>query len=678
MDIKIRENYIKYQRIINTVMLFVVSVVFLMGFLDNSLFPSDEEEIFVKGMAMARGQFLYKDIVSQHMPLMYYFAAFFYAIGVHSIVGFRFSFYILMALMFAIIQCRYGKLFSYKLIWIYAVGYLAFSAYISQGTTILSEQIQQFGIIILLLEFYLFIKTNKIGLWNSVFISFAIVLSFGSAFVSVFQIAVIFFAVVVYFLKLYKKNDKHFRKRLLKESLRLIVIILLPWICYFLYLLITNTWEDFFYWNYTFNREVYPKYLEETGEGSYGTSVIGTYLFGVKNWFSVWLYKGSILNILNLSTILGAFVLLFIAQRIKKGQNFEAVTTLFYIFACSTRAVFEFHGLPCIAVECLLMAYCINELIGDKKLKAFLYDLKESKMLVCLAVICVVLAGMLSQIGDIFNEEPINQLNDDNSMASIVQKLTFDDEKIGFVGLNYDVLVESNRVMLNKNPATPWFWEGCKEDIMDVLQQEKPRVIVYYRDIEVWGYELKGFARELDEFITEEYTPMNAVKQNYIYVRDDYYEEALDILGVSVLLFDMSNEKASVTSLLHDGDEIVIRCMPVACEIDSFSIQFGTYQKDRVADFDYEIVSVDDGKIIKSGTIDGESIFDNEYTEVKLESPVLCESGKEYELKLTVSCQEGEEISIYTNQGNNKIKCYINEEFIVNDINVLFYGKYKE
>ena len=78
-------------------LLVLVYFVMLMFYINEPFFESDEGDIYMVGAAIANGRLLYRDITSQHMPVMYYIAAVFSLLGASTITAFRIWFYLLMA-----------------------------------------------------------------------------------------------------------------------------------------------------------------------------------------------------------------------------------------------------------------------------------------------------------------------------------------------------------------------------------------------------------------------------------------------------------------------------------------------------------------------------------------------------------------------------------------------------
>lgn len=669
-----KEIYNKNRVNVRTIVLFLAVFLVLLGYIDNDLFPTDEEEIFAKGLALLKGHFLYKDILSQHMPLMYYLSAFFSVLGVATVTGYRIAFYLLMAFLFAAIYAHYSKFFSEKVFLIYSIGYICVIAYIGMGTCILSEQIQQFGIIILYLEFLIFLKKERINLNSCIWISVAIVLSCATSISSVFSVFVIFLGVVFAAGKfIFEKNDVKYTKYLLKDMARLIGIVLIPWIIYSGYLLATGTFSDAVYWNYSFNREVYSEYLREAGSGSYGSSVIGTYLLGVKNWFSWWKIEENLGELFRIANLLGLTAVLVILEFAKRGKGLIACITFIYIFACSTRGVFTFHGLPCVAIECLLAGIYISLRLGEKKIW---HSFTNAGVLLKMGIVCVVFvisSNAVMQIQDIWENSGKEELNEADS-SFYLKKLTEENEEIGFAGVNYDYLVEANRSMANKNPSSPWVWEAIGEEIIESFNRKTPRVILYQGEVEVWGYKLKEFAPELDEFIKLNYKNMSICGQESIFVKNNYYEEALKRVGAYVPLTEVYNYDISVSNLLDNDDEILVRFKGFDLPLKGFSIKFGTYDKYSISDFEYKIICEEDNKIIKRGKIRGEEIVNNNYTEIIFEEAVPLNTDFSYELILKPICEVGEEISVYIAEDIFNIESYINGEEIGGDCNLILLG----
>lgn len=165
-------------------------------FWNSPVFGSDESEIFIKGIQISRGELLYLSVDSQHMPLMYHVASIMATLGVHTITGFRVSFYLLYSVLLGMIYNRYSKILGKKTVFLFTITYFFLLPSFNYGTSILSEHFQGLGMVILLFELLCFKKSKSFDAAGALYVALASVLSFCSAFVSVFGIFVFYLALI--------------------------------------------------------------------------------------------------------------------------------------------------------------------------------------------------------------------------------------------------------------------------------------------------------------------------------------------------------------------------------------------------------------------------------------------------------------------------------------------------
>lgn len=163
----------------------LVSFLLMLLYIDQPFFTTDEGDVFLVGSAIAKGQLLYGDVASQHMPVMYYFAAFFALFGVSTVTSFRLCFYGLMACIWGLMYYFYCDKINRKVLAIYPVIYIIMLRYIEMGHAVLSDQFQGLGMAILFFELLAFERTRELKLSNMIMISFAVFISFGSAFTAI-------------------------------------------------------------------------------------------------------------------------------------------------------------------------------------------------------------------------------------------------------------------------------------------------------------------------------------------------------------------------------------------------------------------------------------------------------------------------------------------------------------
>jgi hypothetical protein len=110
----------------------------------------DETDNFVGGMLVAAGQDVYQVHTSQHMPFMYYLCAIFRLLGASTIYTYRLAFFIFLSLLWTIIYFRYSSHFGKSTMIFYPIFYAFEMAATSLAATVLSEQMQAQGMVILL------------------------------------------------------------------------------------------------------------------------------------------------------------------------------------------------------------------------------------------------------------------------------------------------------------------------------------------------------------------------------------------------------------------------------------------------------------------------------------------------------------------------------------------------
>ncbi|MFX7190237.1 hypothetical protein ABTI31_20490, partial [Acinetobacter baumannii] len=67
-----------------------------------------------------------------------------------------------------------------------------------------------------------------------------------------------------------------------------------------------------------------------------------------------------------------------------------------------------------------------------------------------------------------------------------------------------------------------------KDEIFRNLKEERPKIVLYNEDLEVWGYRFGDFASELCEYYEDNYKESKEFPE--LHIRKDYYEEAEKIL----------------------------------------------------------------------------------------------------------------------------------------------------
>ncbi len=495
----------------------------LVTFVNTTWFESDELDIMINGRGIARGQLLYTDLASQHMPFTYYISALFYKIGATTVTEQRIAFYIFFAVMWTVLYARYGTKFGKKTMFFSPLIFCCLIPTYDMGTTILSEHLAAIGLLIFMLEFLKFVQDKTIGWKESIFISIAVILSFGTIFVAIFPVFVIALGVLGTEIKWGKEKQigiGTFLINIVRKYLKLFICVMIPWVLLIGYYIIKSTFKAFIFGAYTINREIYPDYI------AYGDSIFGTVIntisaaaAQVSAVFVGWTAEYTYVKILQVIVVV--CVVVFVLSVWKNYGKFTGlIITLFVVFAGS-RGYFNFHGTQFVGLGAFMTSWVLCNTLEKRKVS----EGKEVNFrLVIMTMLCITMTqgffNNTSRITDIKLKE------EKDYDTKVVETLTDKDEKVWQLCMNNHVAMQADRLTIGTSAATPWMWRGVGEYQFAQVKEEKPRVILYVPQYEVWGYSMNEYAPEAVEYVEKNYTKLEGA--GLVYVRNDYIEEAYE------------------------------------------------------------------------------------------------------------------------------------------------------
>ncbi len=496
-------------------------------YINDEWFATDELDIMVIGKGIAQGQFLYKDAPSQHMPFSYYISAFFYKLGAVSVTEQRIAFYIFIAFFWTLIAFLYSDIMDKKILFLYPIIHCCMIQNYAMGTTILSEHLAGCGAIILLLEFLRFIKKRDLNIKSCIMISISIVLTFGTIFVAIYPVFFIGIGVLALELKWKRENKYKIKEWIVpffKKYIKLIIIVSVPWLLLFGYYIVTDTFDDFILGAYKINREVYPKY-----NGGLGNNIFSAFLqpldqlssFFVNGFqFSTWNYA------LVLQWIFIICCLIFMVKFFKENGIGIGCITLMYIFSLGLRGIFNFHGTACVEVLSFMVSYILIS-YGYKSRGKF-NRLKLSIQSVWIMIFVIILSGYFQNISHFAS---LNFSEKKTYQTDLIQAITDRDEAIWITTFDNIDSMLADRPVVGAEAATPWMWEGKGKKQFKHFKKSAPRVAIFVEEHECWGHKLTDYAPQVIKFIKKNYTLMPDTA--YVYVRNDYYEEAFQKMNES-------------------------------------------------------------------------------------------------------------------------------------------------
>ena len=518
--------------------------------LPTQWFGSDELDIMIAGRDLADGYQLYTDYSSQHMPFSYYISAFFALLGARSVSLQRICFYIFYSLMWTLMVYLYGKTEKKRAIALYPVLYIFVSCSYDFGTAILSEQIAGIGFSFLFLEFLQFYRTRELKLRNYIIISWSVLLTFGTMFISAFALFVIAMAVLVLEIYWEIRKKESFLKwllRMVKRYLLLVFAILVPWIIMVIYYAANNMLGMVFFSTYTYNRDIYSKYNGNFGSdiGAAVKDAFASMFRNLSNDAKALVNPENRLEFARAGLFILLFVLLicFLIYTAVRLSIFVSVVSFLFLVALSVRGVLfmnTFHGGTPYMILCLFAALFFGNAVFVR------WERNKALSILLKALSIASIAGMAAFYTRLADLVRPTHKQGDIASAEVIEALTDKGEPVWNNTFMIDLDMNADRPMIWNIGITPWGWEATSKDIFPLIMENAPRVIVFNPAHTVWNTDLEEYAPDLIDFVEDnykklessyirDYTPETAALispdygqyPSYIYIRNDYYDEAI-------------------------------------------------------------------------------------------------------------------------------------------------------
>lgn len=495
-------------RIVQTMAVMLVYYFLQQGILNIHTFI-DENDNIRGGMMIAKGNVLYRDYITQHMPFMYYLCGVFALLGAGSVPQFRLLYYIFCSGIAGFIYLRNGEKFGKCRISLFLL-LQPFVLYTLHGhfcLRILSDNIVAMAMVVLLLEYLDYRRTFEIDIKRSFIVASAIFVGFGCAFLSIYPIFIIAVGVSVSEVMRYKKSGQPV-SFYLKRYRGLFLSCMIPFVLSLVYFLINRSLSLAYELGYQFNMEVYSKY------SGMGSTKLQPFFHSIKNYFST--ISGTIMKISVQFTFASAvelFLLLMvvvcIVMELKKGKYFTGVSVFLFLCMCFTRreSMDNFHAAPFWNVALLIVFLSIG-FTDDCKIA-------ERQVLVAAMVLGVVTfmpyAAELRE--NIFSDHAVEISDWERFVVDHTEKE--DTVLIDLYRYESLYLEYKGRKAANRLPYfLPWYMEWYQDDTIQDLKTKRPALVLYDPQSEVWNF--TGFMGELQEQVEKDYI---LDKKSGVYVR---------------------------------------------------------------------------------------------------------------------------------------------------------------
>jgi hypothetical protein len=603
----------------------------------------DETDNFVGGMLVAAGQDVYQVHTSQHMPFMYYLCAVFRLLGSSTIYTYRLAFFMFLSFLWTIMYFRYSPHFGKSTMVFYPIFYAFEMAATSLAATVLSEQMQAQGMVILLMEFLIFIEKKEIKLSNCIWVSLAVVFSFGTAFVSIYAIFVIFIGVLA--VHFYQKTQNNVDRaetqaNFYKQLGRLAIVVLLPFAVLILWYALSGNLSNFYLGAYKVNVDIYPKYT-----GGYGINPLSAALSRLSDYFAAFMNgintlptaPGDALRIVLRTAIHCAFLLMLL----KRHWIYACIVSCF-ILVTGMRGYAEFHALPYFGITVWMLAFMLNRCYA-----AVRKGREHGPMAVAMVAVCIFAVPYFSQFSTVLSIPGILKTDPaKDPLPAAIQKITQADERIHVTTLSSELYINANRLPLLSAPSSvPWMYEMFKEKELDTLKAEKPRVIIFMPDWNVWGYSILDYAPELVAYVEENYSTTSGNYLEGLYIRNDYLDEAKKLLDIYPISIYSGNADTEIGPLDEGTTESQVFTAKHE-NMKALSVLVTTYQQENATELTVQMYDMETGELIHQETFDPKAIQDMQYAQVGFSCQT--QIGKAYELRfLARNIKPDRVISLY-------------------------------
>ncbi len=482
----------------------------------------DEYDNLRGGMVIANGGVLYRDYITQHMPVMYYLCAIFAKFGANSIEQFRLSYYILVAIIWVLLFIRHNAHYGAKKMFILPIIECIFTTLVvyPYGNLVFAECFQGLLFTVLMLEFIRYYKDHHLNWDRCIIVSVCIWASLGTTFLSIYPLS--FLTILFLYLEIRQSfKNKSNLKSLLNRYYKLAATMAVSPVAAFLYFKSNHALRAAYEQFYLFNREVYPHYVD-----GYGNKLLQPLIDSIYYFFGIFsnvlndLISAKATEVDIIRIVLLVITVAIIVKMFEKKLVIEGLSLGLMMLFSASRS-FEAHGLAAWYIAMLII--CLYADLCKERFKAI--------GIPAIVIVLIVLSGpfFINVRDNLMYEQP--SITD---LENKVIELTQDDEdqRIYIDAFCYDGLCPDSLYLAykgrdNVNPAvymSPWYMDWYEQRDVDALLTEQPRVVIYDPERVTWTYD--HYNNTFDAVLTSNYTRLgDSGWQNYIWVRNDSIQE---------------------------------------------------------------------------------------------------------------------------------------------------------
>lgn len=474
----------------------------------------DEYDNLLGGKLILKGVFPYISYMAHHGPVAYFLAAVLQIFSGFHIARFRIVYAIFLTLLLKFISDRFLKKFGNSLhIKIFAV-LSGISLMYFWFHMLLADTLS--GFLLLFPYTYLIFadlynkKLNKtdLGLVN-IFLFLTVLTS----------ISYSFFVLLAYLFLAYLYL-KHNKVKSLKELMKIVWIIAFPYIIFFAYLIATKSMSDYFFQNYTYNKEFYIDYPKAPDGQPVSTlryaivlakNTLDTVLGNIPHVLRFNLYEVKTVSVLGMS-------IFFLLYLMIQGKSLSALFVIGMILFTNTRVTnvelseIGYQQSVYILLSLANGAILLKQLIEEKRDNTYKSFLVASLMLGNVLYVSHYSVYMFNSYTDkvykkFMGEAPL--VYDRPEMAPVLNAL-LDKSDYGWIGPFYhdelyyaDFQVPSRYYwILPASAKSDKIVSEMKED----FAKNKPKAIIFNTAYSAFGADAKVFTAPIRELLDSDYT----------------------------------------------------------------------------------------------------------------------------------------------------------------------------
>ncbi len=557
----VRRNYLY---ILGGIVLY--AILFISAFHES--YP-DEYDNILGGWYILQGKIIYKDFFTHHGPMSYFLAAPALIFSGNSFVKFRivYSFVIFLMLILPYIYLRWSAGHILTKFYALLLFIVAFASVYFWGQMLLADNLAAF--FLMPVATLLILKTlynKRLSYWDTAFISFLTTAALLSSLTYLYLTAIIFLYTFFYFCK-----SNKLRPRNIASILKMIGLLALPGVVFTLYLLVTMSFGDYYYQNFTFNKSFYV-YNYPRPDGEVGINPV-RYAIVIANKFffdaTVLLIQVKDFNFnfpLNLTLMLGNLTLLIylIFKRKFTLSLFSFLILMFSNVRTSplTSEETDYQSAVYILFSMMSVTLMLTLLYQDLKAKV-----EETQFKIIFGVLFMILAAYslfsAFYLMRIYTEKAYQKymglqplIYDRPELAPFINSIVEDGETTWVGPFEFKELfylkpeIASRYQIFNPGMGA----SGVIEDeLISDLETNKPKVIWFDRRFHILGRSPEDFGGKFISRLEENYTPLyiDNEKGDAEYLVNYPIEKRFDI--ATMLYIRNENRDEIIQRLLKKG-----------------------------------------------------------------------------------------------------------------------------